>query len=204
MQRHAARAIVIDLEPALFHNAARTRVELFQRRADAVSGQMVTLARLHQGCRLLRRVSQVGDRAKSIFTVVAGTRIQQHITPRHALLHLDHFFALDVQCFCHRGNLALGQRIAMRRHIGIVLEALLHRAQIEEKLALSLGGGHLHHAPVFQDVFVNLGLDPVHGITHQAHTLVGVEALDCLHQTDVAFLDQITVRQAIAQILSGN
>jgi hypothetical protein len=85
---------------------------------------------------------------------------------------------------------------------GIGLEALLHRAQVEEQLALGLGGGHLDHAPVLQDVFVDLGLDPVQRVAHQAHALVGVEALDGLHQADVAFLDQVAVRQAVAQVLA--
>jgi hypothetical protein len=84
------------------------------------------------------------------------------------------------------------------------LEALLHRAQVEEQLALGLGRRDLDHAPVLQDVLVDLGLDPVHGVAHQAHALVGVEALHGLHQADVAFLDQVAVRQAVAQVLAGN
>src|SRR2546427_6859568 len=32
------------------------------------------------------------------------------------------------------------------------------------------------------DVLVDLGLDPVHGVAHQTHVLIGVEALDGLHQ----------------------
>jgi hypothetical protein len=40
--------------------------------------------------------------------------------------------------------------------------ALLHAAQIEEQLALRLGGRNLHDAPIAQDVLVDLGPDPVH------------------------------------------
>jgi hypothetical protein len=40
---------------------------------------------------------------------------------------------------------------------GVFLQALLHRAQVEEQLALGLGGGDLDHAPVLQDVLVDLG-----------------------------------------------
>jgi hypothetical protein len=69
------------------------------------------------------------------------------------------------------------------------LQALLHRAQVEEELALGLGGGDLDHAPVPEDVLVDLGLDPVQRVADQAHALLGVEALDGLHQADVAFLD---------------
>jgi hypothetical protein len=82
------------------------------------------------------------------------------------------------------------------------LHALLHRAQVEEQLALGLGRGDLDHAPVLQDVFVDLGLDPVHRIADQAHALLGVEALDGLHQADVAFLDQVALRQPVAQVLA--
>ncbi len=49
---------------------------------------------------------------------------------------------------------------------------------------------------------MDLGPDPVHGVAHQPHALVGVEALDGLHQADVAFLDQVTVRQTVAQVLA--
>jgi hypothetical protein len=92
----------------------------------------------------------------------------------------------------------------VRRHVGVVLEALLHRAQVEEQLALGLGRGDLDHAPVLQDVLMDLGLDPVQRIAHQAHALVRVEALDGLHQADVAFLDQVAVGQAVAQVFARN
>jgi hypothetical protein len=46
----------------------------------------------------------------------------------------------------------------VRFGIGVVLEPLLHGAQVEEQLALGLGRGDLDHAPVLQDVLVDLGL----------------------------------------------
>jgi hypothetical protein len=70
-------------------------------------------------------------------------------------------------------------------------QALLGLAQVEEQLALRLGGGDLDDAPVAQDELVHLGADPVHRKGHQAHALVRIEALDRLHQADVAFLDQV-------------
>ena len=73
-------------------------------------------------------------------------------------------------------------------------------AQIEEQLALRLGRGDLHEPPVAQHVLVDLGADPVHGEGHQAHAHRRVEALDRLHQADVAFLHEIAQRQAIAGI----
>src|SRR3546814_1054651 len=64
-------------------------------------------------------------------------------------------------------------------------QALLALAQIEEQLALRLGGGDLDDAPVLEDVLVHLGADPMHREADQAHADFGVEALDRLHQADV-------------------
>ena len=47
---------------------------------------------------------------------------------------------------------------------------------------------------------MNLGFDPVNRIRHQAHALLGIEALDGLHQADIAFLDQVGMRKPIAQV----
>ena len=77
---------------------------------------------------------------------------------------------------------------------------LLVLAQVEEQLALRLGRGDLHQPPVAQHVLVDLGADPVHGERHQPHADRRVEALDRLHQADVAFLDQVAHRQAVADV----
>ncbi|MNT29457.1 hypothetical protein D3C72_1651960 [compost metagenome] len=42
----------------------------------------------------------------------------------------------------------------------------------------------------------------MHGERHQAHAALGVEALHGLHQADVAFLDEVCVGQAVAQVLA--
>ncbi len=47
---------------------------------------------------------------------------------------------------------------------------------------------------------MHLGLDPVDRERDQAHAAFRVEALHRLHQADVAFLDQVGVRQAIAEV----
>ena len=47
---------------------------------------------------------------------------------------------------------------------------------------------------------MNFRLDPVHGKRHQPHTTARIKALHRLHQADIAFLDQIGMRQAIAEI----
>ena len=47
---------------------------------------------------------------------------------------------------------------------------------------------------------MDLGPYPVHGEADQAHSHVGIEALDGLHEADVAFLHQVADRQAIAHV----
>ena len=148
--------------------------------------------RLNDGGGLVRCVRQVGNRAKGLFAVVRRCGVQQHIAARHARFHLNDFFALHVQLGGHHINFVVRQRVTVGGGIsstGVCLEALLHRAQVEEQLALGFGGSHLDHAPVFQDVLVDLSLDPVHGVAHQPYALVGVKALDGLHQAHVALLD---------------
>src|SRR3546814_14468147 len=83
-------------------------------------------------------------------------------------------------------------------------QALLALAQVEEQLALRLGGGDLDDAPVLEDELVHLGADPVHRETDQAHADRRVEALDRLHPADVAFLDQVPQRQAVAVVAAGH
>jgi hypothetical protein len=51
---------------------------------------------------------------------------------------------------------------------------------------------------------VDLGLDPVHGERDQADAARRVEALDGLHQADIAFLDQVGMRQAVAEVAAGD
>ena len=202
MQRHAARAVVIDLEPALLHDAAGTRIELIERCGNAIAGQQVALVRFDQRSRLMAGVGQVGDGAISVFSIVTRARVEQHVAAGHALLHLDDLFALDLQRAGHRIDLVFAQGLAVGRHLGVVFEALLHGAQVEKQLALGLGGGHLDHAPVAQDVFVNFSLDPVQRIADQAHPLVGIEAFDRLHQPDVALLNEVGMWQPVAQVFA--
>ena len=51
---------------------------------------------------------------------------------------------------------------------------------------------------------MNLGADPVHRKGHQAHADARVEALDGLHQADIAFLHQVIHGQAIAGVAAGD
>ncbi|OIQ63138.1 hypothetical protein GALL_553230 [mine drainage metagenome] len=48
---------------------------------------------------------------------------------------------------------------------------------------------------------MDFGLDPVQCVAHQPHAMRRVEALDRLHQTDIAFLNQVGMGQTVAKIL---
>jgi hypothetical protein len=77
-------------------------------------------------------------------------------------------------------------------------------AQVEEQLLLRGGRAHLHQRPRAQDVFLDRGADPPHGVGGQAEALVGLELLDGLHQADIAFGDHFADRQAVAAIAHGD
>ena len=49
---------------------------------------------------------------------------------------------------------------------------------------------------------MDLGLDPVQRVADQSHALIGVKTLDGFHQAHIAFLDQVAVGQAVAQVLA--
>ena len=51
---------------------------------------------------------------------------------------------------------------------------------------------------------MNLGTDPVHGKRDQANVVLRVEALDGLHEADVAFLDQVVEGQSVAGVALGD
>ena len=135
---------------------------------------------------------EVVDRRVGLLVLLVA--LERDILAGEPRFHLGDFLGLDLQLGGDAPDVALRER----------REAALHRAQVEEQLALRLGGGDLHQPPVAQDVLVDLGLDPVDGERHQAHAALRVEALHGLHQADVAFLDQVGVRQAVAEVAAGD
>ena len=205
MQCHTAGIVIVDLQPALLHDAAATGVQDFQRCGNTVGRQHVALVRLDHGYGLMIGVSQIGNGTKGVFAIVRRRRVQQYITTRHAGFHFNDFFGLYLELAGHRLNLRGIQRIAVGAQVGrgvTALEALLHGSQVKEQLALRFGRRDLYHAPIFQNVFVDLCLDPVQRVTYQAHAVLGVEAFDCLHQANITFLDQVAVGQAVTQVLA--
>jgi len=144
---------------------------------------------------LLRRVGvgrgQIGGRVVDVLVLgVRGRGVEGDVARAQAALHLGDLRGLDAELARHRRGLLGGEPA----------EVLLHAAQVEEQLALRLGGGDLQQAPVAQHVFVDLGTDPVDREGHEAYAEVGVEALHGLHEADVAFLHEVADRQTVAGV----
>jgi hypothetical protein len=71
---------------------------------------------------------------------------------------------------------------------------------VEEQFALCFCGCNLDDAPVAKHELVNLGANPVDRERYETDVVVGIEALDRLHEADIAFLYQVTERQAVAGV----
>ena len=112
MQRHAARAVVVDLEPALFDDAPAARVEGVEREGDAVAGEPVAVLGFHDLRRLAGVVGEVGDGGVALFAVVV-LRLERDVAAREARFHLEHFLALDVEPRGQGVDFGLGQRRAV-------------------------------------------------------------------------------------------
>ena len=133
------------------------------------------------------------------FRFRAQRRVERGIRARQAPVHVGHFAFGDAQLVGQLGGV-LGREIAFLDGADIGLGL----AQIEEQLLLRRGGAQLHHAPGAQHIFLDRGADPPHRIGGEAEALVGIEALDRLHQADIAFGDDFGNRQAIAAIAHGD
>ena len=80
----------------------------------------------------------------------------------------------------------------------------LEAAQVEEQAFLGGGRADLDQRPRAQDVFLDRGADPPHGVGREPEALVGLEALDRLHQPHIALRDHLGNGQAIAAIAHGD
>jgi len=121
------------------------------------------------------------------------------IRRRQAAVHADDIGLGNIELL---GDLldVLGREIALLEGLDLALEL----AEIEEQLLLRGRRAHLHKAPRTQDVFLDGGADPPHGIRRQTEAAVGLEALHGLHQADIAFGDDFGNGQAIAAIAHGD
>ncbi|MCY1353997.1 hypothetical protein D9M69_403530 [compost metagenome] len=181
-------------QPALVEDVAAALVEAFQRFVEVGRGAVAPVGILQLAGRVVAVVFQVvRRRLEGAFVVGVGGRVEGHVLAGQAAFHLAHFMGLDAQALGHRMHFVVVQPG----------QALLLAAQVEEQLALRLGGD-LDDAPVAQDELVDLGANPVHGERHQAHAHFRVEALHRLHQADVAFLDQVALGQAVTRVALGD
>ena len=128
----------------------------------------------------------------------ADRRVERSVA-RQPPVHRDHLGLADVQPRRDLGDL-LGPEVAIVKRLDLALDL----AQIEEQPLLVGGRSHLHQAPRAQDVFLDRGLDPPHGIGGEAEAALRFEFLDGLHQADIAFRDDFADRQAIAAIAHGD
>src|SRR5262249_56033388 len=98
---------------------------------------------------------------------------------------------------------------AIRQRVGVRLEALGDQAillltQLEEELALSLGGPELYHPPVVHDVAEDIGADPPGGVAGQLDAAARIVLFHRLHQPDVSLLNAIEQRQWTSVGLVGD
>ena len=126
--------------------------------------------------------------------VIFGLSVVGGVAGAEALLHFQHRVGAHAEISCDGIDLLTAQPS----------QPLFGAAEIEEQLPLRLGGRHLHDPPVAQDVLVNLGPNPVDREGNQAHPHFRVETLDRLHEADVAFLDEVRLRQAVAVVAAGD
>src|SRR5258706_580820 len=186
------RCRVLFPQPARFDDAAAARIEARQCGLQAARPKSFILLRLGDFGGPRRAVGEVGDRR--IRLVVVARRLQRNLLAREPHLHFGDLLGLDAKLSSHGPDLGLRQRV----------ERGLHAAKVEEELSLRLGGGDLYHAPVAQYALVDLGAYPMDRERYEPYPALRVEALDRFHQTDVAFLDQISLRQSVTHVAAGD
>ena len=125
--------------------------------------------------------------------------VERMVRPLQPAVHVDHVLLGDLERGCDlldrlRAEVALLDR----------LHLALQPAQVEEQLLLRRGRAQLHQRPGVQDVFLDGGADPPHGVGGEPEAAVGVEALDRLHQADIALGDDLVHRQAVAAVAHGD
>jgi hypothetical protein len=179
-------------EPASRQDIAAALVEVGNRRMQATLAVLLPVTRLDGGSGIRAEVLEVELRCLPPLVVVTAVRrrIKGDVAARQAAFHALYLADVDAEVV---GN---GPRL-VRRQPG---QAFLGAAQVEEQLALRLGRGDLDDTPVAQDELVDFRLYPVHREGHETHALGRVEALDRLHQADIALLDEVRLGEAVAAV----
>src|SRR6266852_5135236 len=130
--------------------------------------------------------------------VVADRRVERGIAAEPAV-HVDHVLIRHAEALGNQLHL-VGVKITLVQRGDLALRL----AQVEEQLLLVRGGAHLHERPRAQEVFLDRRLDPPHGVGGEPEALLRLEALDRLHQADIALGDRLRDRQAVAAIVPGD
>src|SRR6516162_4355698 len=130
--------------------------------------------------------------------VVADRGVERHVAAE-AVVHVDHVLLGHAEAFGDELDLVRAQVALFQRR-----DLALGLAQVEEQLLLVGGGAHFHQRPRAQDVFLDRRLDPPHGVGGETEAFIGLEALDRLHQADIALRNHFGDRQAVAAIARGD
>ena len=172
------------------------------RRSRGLSTRQRLAQRAHAGVALLA----VGERDLLVggvvdqpvlplaFAFLAQRRVERGVAAE-AAVHVDHLLLGDAEALGDDGDLIVTQVAVVERR-----DAALGLAQVEEQLLLAGGGAHLHERPRAQDILLNRGANPPHGVGGELEALVGLESPHRLHQADVALGDHFADRQAVAAI----
>src|SRR5690554_3038593 len=128
------------------------------------------------------------------FVIVVIACIEGCVIRGQTTFHLTNVFDIHAQIFSHRCRFIISQPG----------QTLLGAAEIEEQFTLRFSGSDLDDTPVAQDEFMDFSLDPVHCKGHQSNTFFRIETFYRLHQTYVAFLNQVAQWQAVAVVRAGD
>src|SRR6202167_1159437 len=149
---------------------------------DLVVGEVAPFAIRGLGLGIVPGVGDHVEQPRIVVLAAAGRLIERDLALPHPLLHLAHV------ALAHAHPMRQQQRL---RLVALALEPFSLLAQIEEELALRLGSADFHQPPVVDQVAVDVGAHPPHGVRRKADSMFGVEILDRFHQADVALLDKV-------------
>src|SRR3979411_1683689 len=117
------------------------------------------------------------------FTLVTKWRIDRFIAAE-APIHVDDILIGNIEALCDQCNL-IGLQVSAFE----CSDLALCRAQFEEELLLIRGSADFHKRPRTQNVILYGSPDPPNRVSGEAKSFFGLEAVQCLHQADVAFGD---------------
>src|SRR3974390_1821150 len=184
-------------EPARLEDTPLALVEHVERRGERLAAVVVFVTR---GERSLLAVTFINHPVLPFagIAVPADRRVGGSVAAETAV-HVDHILLGHAEALGDDLHL-IGAQIAFLERRDLALRF----AQVEEELLLVRRGAHLHQRPRAQDVCLYRCLDPPHGVGCETEALFGPEALDRLHQADIALRDDLGNRQAVPAIAPGD